>query len=247
VPTVICEGLGLDYRQHREALEGVSFILRPGVTGLVGINGAGKSTLLQILAGGLRPSRGSVRLDGVDPFGRRRREVLRRVALMPQSLEIPGDVRVKDAVAYCGWLRGMRAGVAASATSQVLDQVGLADRATHKLHSLSGGMRRRVALAQALVSKPDLLLLDEPTTGLDPEQRAGLRELVAMLPGDHLTVVSSHVMEDLETLADRIMVVEDGRLIHAGSLPDFRADLGGSEQSAEHAFLSLISSRRQAR
>jgi ABC-2 type transport system ATP-binding protein len=243
---VVCEGIGRDYGPQVTALDDVTLTLASGVTGLVGVNGAGKSTLLRILAGALRPSRGSVRFGDLDPYGSGRHGFLRRTALMPQALEFPKDIRALDAVAYCGWLRRMSARAAKAAAADALEQVGLADRATHKLRSLSGGMQRRVALAQALVAAHDVLLLDEPTTGLDPEQRAGLRQLVSELPRDCVTVVSSHVMEDLESLADTIVVLEAGRLIYTGPLDTFRSDLGGPDRSAEHAFLSLLTSRRQA-
>jgi ABC-2 type transport system ATP-binding protein len=243
---IVCEGIGRDYGPQVTAIDDVTLALASGVTGLVGVNGAGKSTLLRILAGALRPSRGSVRLDDLDPYGSGRQSFLRRTALMPQALEFPPDVRALDAVAYCGWLRRMSARAAKVAATDALDRVGLADRATHTLRSLSGGMQRRVALAQALVAAPDLLLLDEPTTGLDPEQRAGLRQLVGELPRDCVTIVSSHVMEDLESLADTIVVLEAGHVIHQGALEAFRTELGGPERSAEHAFLSLLTSRRRA-
>jgi ABC-2 type transport system ATP-binding protein len=243
---VVCEGIGRDYGPQVTALDDVTMTLHPGVTGLVGVNGAGKSTLLRVLAGAQRPSRGSVHLDELDPYGSGRRGFLRRTALMPQSLELPKDARALDAVAYCGWLRSLSARAAKAAAADALDQVGLADRATHKLRSLSGGMQRRVALAQALVAAPDLLLLDEPTTGLDPEQRAGLRQLVSELPRDCVTVVSSHVMEDLESFADTIVVLERGRVIFDGPLETFQCQLGGPERSAEFAFLSLLASHRSA-
>jgi ABC-2 type transport system ATP-binding protein len=240
---LVCDGLSHAYGRA-VALSDIDLTLTPGVTGLVGVNGAGKSTLLSILAGALRPSRGSVRFDGLDPYGRGRRAYLRRTALMPQALELPPDARVADAVAYCGWLRGMPASSARARGRDVLDQVGLVDRSRHRMRTLSGGMVRRVALAQALVSAPDVLLLDEPTTGLDPEQRAVLRGLIDDLPRDCITVVSSHVMEDLEQLAERIVVLDEGEVAHAGPLADFCRDGGGPGQSAEAAFLSLLTGRR---
>jgi ABC-2 type transport system ATP-binding protein len=214
------------------------------VTGLVGVNGAGKSTLLRTLAGALRPSRGSVRFDGLDPYGRGRRPYLRRVALMPQALELPPDARVAEAIAYCGWLRGMPAAGLRARSQDVLGQVRLTDRSTDRMRTLSGGMVRRVALAQALVSAPDILLLDEPTTGLDPEQRAVLRGLIDELPHDCITVVSSHVMEDLEQLAEQIVVLDGGEIVHAGGLAEFCREHGGPGGSAEAAFLSLLTIRR---
>jgi ABC-2 type transport system ATP-binding protein len=212
---LVCDALGHKYGRA-VVLNDIAVTLTPGVTGLVGVNGAGKSTLLRAVAGALRPTRGSVRYDGLDPYGRSRRRYLRRVSLMPQALELPSDARVVDAVDYCGWLRGMPAAGLRARSEEVLGQVGLADRRGDRMRTLSGGMVRRVALAQALVSAPDILLLDEPTTGLDPQQRAVLRTLIDELPRDTITVVSSHVMEDLEQLADRIVVLDSGEIAHAG-------------------------------
>jgi ABC-2 type transport system ATP-binding protein len=243
---VECAELGRDYRHHPRALDSVTLSLLPGVTGLIGVNGAGKSTLLRILAGALKPTRGTLRVDGLDPYGADRSSVLRRTALMPQSLDLPRDARVVDAVAYCGWLRGMSTREAQAGAARVLHRVGLADRAADKIRSLSGGMHRRVALAQSLVAHPDLLLLDEPTTGLDPEQRAMLRGLVDELPRDCTMVVSSHVMEDLETLADHIVILDTGRVVYTGALGAFRDRWGGPERSAEHAFLSLLTTVRRS-
>jgi ABC-2 type transport system ATP-binding protein len=239
-----CRDLGRDYGRAI-ALDGISLLLTPGVTGLVGVNGAGKSTLLGTLAGAIRPSRGSVSLDGLDPYGSGRRPYLRQAALMPQSLELPGDARVADAVAYCGWLRGMSARDARKSARRVVAEVGLADRARDRIRCLSGGMTRRVALAQALVARPRLLLLDEPTTGLDPEQRAAVRTLIRAVADGGITIVSSHVMEDVESLADQIVVIDEGRVAHAGSLAQFRSEFGGGAQSAESAFLGLVARRRR--
>jgi ABC-2 type transport system ATP-binding protein len=240
---LVCDGIGRDYGRT-VALNSVSFALTPGVTGLVGVNGAGKSTLLRILAGALRPSRGSVCFDGLDPYGRGRRRFLRRTSLMPQALELPPDARVVDAVAYCGWLRGLPAAGLRDRAREVLGDVGLADRGGQRVRTLSGGMVRRAALAQALISAPDVLLLDEPTTGLDPEQRATVRGLISELPRDSAIVVSSHVMEDLEQLADRIIVLDGGEMAHCGSLAEFCGKFGGPAASAETAFLSLLTRRR---
>jgi ABC-2 type transport system ATP-binding protein len=243
---VVCDGVRRSFGSQVQALADLSLTLEPGVTGLVGVNGAGKTTLLRILAGALRPSGGTVRLDGDDPYGRGRRDALRRTALMPQALDLPPGVRVADAVAYCGWLRGLPMRQARGRASAVLERVGLGARSDHPVRSLSGGMVRRVALAQALVSEPDVLLLDEPTTGLDPEQRAALRELVRGLPDHHITVVSSHVMEDLESLADRIVVLDDARLLFAGTLEEFCRDGDGNELTAEQAFLTMVTRHRRA-
>jgi ABC-2 type transport system ATP-binding protein len=170
------------YERVNPVLRGVSIEVRPGTTGLLGANGAGKSTLLNVLAGALRPRSGSVELGSENLYGRRRSELLRRIALMPQELQVPNSARLRDATRFLAWARGIEPREITARADDALARVGLTDRAGDRLSKLSGGMRRRFALAQALVAEPEVLLLDEPTTGLDPQQRVVLRELIAELP-----------------------------------------------------------------
>lgn len=218
--------------------------LGPGATGLVGVNGAGKTTLLLTLAGARRPQHGTVTLDGVDVYGRDRRDIVTRIGFMPQELDLPRELRVADAVSYVSWLRGVPGRVAATREPELLELVGLQDRRTVRVGRLSGGMRRRLVLATALVTAPDVLLLDEPTTGLDPEQRANLRTLLMNLPGATVTVLSSHVMEDVEQMTNRIAVLDEGRVLHHGGTAAFVEERGGPHRSAELAFLTTLSGAR---
>jgi len=235
-----CAGVTHHYGPGAPALADVDLLLEPGVTGLVGVNGAGKSTLLQVLAGALRPTRGTVRIHQADLYGKGRRQVLHRLALMPQELGLPGDVRARDGLRYCAWLRGLDGSRALRRTEEVLAAVRLTDRGGDRIRTLSGGMLRRLALAQALLTEPDTLLLDEPTTGLDPEQRARVRELIAAESQGRTVLVSSHLMEDLETLAERIIVLDQGSISYAGGMDEFRTSFGGPERSAEVAFLRVL-------
>lgn len=241
------DGVGHRYgRSASPALRSVTLEFEPGVTGLVGVNGAGKSTLLSALSGALRPSEGHVRVDGLDLYGRERRSALGYVALMPQEFAVPVNARARDAVAYLAWLRGLTGSAIWAAADRALDAVELTAQAGKRFRSLSGGMRRRLALAQALAPDPRVLLLDEPTTGLDPEQRAVLRALIQALPDDRVTVMSSHVMEDLDSTCSRIVVIDEGAVLFAGPAEDFRRCHGGPEESSEFAFLSMVASRRDA-
>lgn len=163
---------------------------------------------------------------------------------MPQQLDLPGELRVTEALGYASWVRDVPAGVARARNAGILEQVGLASRARDRVRQLSGGMKRRLALAVALVSDPEVLLLDEPTTGLDPEQRAGLRAILADLGSSAVTVLSSHVMEDVVMMADEVAVLEAGRLLHVGPTRAFVEEHGGPERSAEHAFLATIAAAR---
>jgi ABC-2 type transport system ATP-binding protein len=223
-----------------DALDVAALTLDGSSTGLVGVNGAGKTTLLATLAGVRRPQAGSVLLDGVDVYGPRRLSVLTAIGYMPQQLQLPGELAVRDALAYVAWLRGGRPAVASKRADALLEQVELGPRRCDRINRLSGGMQRRLTLATALVTAPTVLLLDEPTTGLDPEQRANVRELITALPGGPTVFISSHVMEDVERMTSDIVVLSEGRVVHHGPTDRFVEERGGPERSAEYAFLSTI-------
>ncbi len=222
------------------ALTDVSFDLAEGITGLVGVNGAGKSTLMLALAGALRPSRGQVRVGADDLFGRNRRRGLRKVALVPQLPVFPKNLTALEVVSYLSWMRGVSSKQAPARARESLAQVGLEARLTSKVGELSGGMLRRVAVAQALASEAEVLLLDEPTTGLDPHQRRTMVDLLQTLPG--AVLISSHIMEDVADLAARVLVLEGGCLRFDGTREELatRAPAGTAEHRAlEAGFLSL--------
>ncbi|WP_182377501.1 ATP-binding cassette domain-containing protein [Nocardioides sp. WS12] len=239
--SVVVDDLRCSYDRRRPPAVEIDLLdMGPGVCGLVGVNGAGKSTLLRSLSGSRRPEHGRVRVDDISLYGPDRHQVLGRIGYMPQQLDLPGEMRVADALAYASWVRGVPPGVARARNPQLLERVGLSRRAADRVGQLSGGMNRRLALAVALVTDPDVLLLDEPTTGLDPEQRVALRGIVSELTASAVTVLSSHVMEDVAMMANRIAVLHEGRLLHDGTVEAFVAERGGPQRSPEFAFLATI-------
>ena len=196
------------------ALDGVTFDVGPSVTGLLGPNGAGKTTLMRIAATVLAPDRGTVRLLGRDPSSADDRvEIRRRLGYMPQE---PGFYRSFTAFAFVDYVAILKEITDRSRrhdeVRRVLAAVGLEDVAHRKVKALSGGMRRRLALAQALLGGPELLLLDEPTAGLDPEQRLRFRELVSELPGRPTVLLSTHQTEDVSAMCERVIVLADGEV-----------------------------------
>lgn len=230
------------------ALDGVTLRLSAGVTALVGVNGAGKSTLMTTMAGALRPASGHVRVNGLDPYGRERRQALRSVALMPQSGTLPRRMTALEVVEYLTWMRGAPPKQARSRARASLAAVGLAARERHRIGQLSGGMLRRVLLAQALAAEASVLLLDEPSTGLDPEQR---RVMVELIKGLELTVLmSSHVLEDVVDAAGRVIVLDEGRVAFDGSVQALSSHAPEGTDPArapETGFLSVLAAARGQR
>lgn len=246
------DGVCFDYRSP--ALTQVGFALSAGTrTGLIGINGAGKSTLLSIAAGGRHPDHGQVHVREHALYGPGRRRALRLVSYMPQEASFPSALTAREIVEYLTWMRGHTPTGARRRTDEALEKVGLGPQRNTRFGRLSGGMRRRVALAQAIAPEADVLLLDEPSTGLDPQQRRLMVDAVAGLDG--CVLMSSHVMEDIVAVASEVLVLHEGRLLFDGPLdalgtssPSSRtaspAEAGPAASPAETAeagFLALIS------
>ncbi len=213
-------------RKRTPALTSVTYTARQGVIGLIGVNGAGKSTLLKVLAGTVTPSTG--RCLVTDRRGAEWPATATRarseVALMPQDVVLPASLRVMDFLMYMGWARGIPRPERRRACLGVLEEVELLNRSADRIGDLSGGMRRRLLLAQALLGRPRVLLLDEPTASLDPEQRAGFRELVASLgTADTSILISSHDIDDLAAVCDQVVMLERGSLVFQGTPEELRS------------------------
>ncbi|MEU8181136.1 ABC transporter ATP-binding protein [Micromonospora sp. NPDC049044] len=215
---VQADGLALRYGRTT-ALEDVSFTLRTGVTGLLGPNGAGKTTLLRIVATALPAGGGTLRVFGHDPStSPGRLAVRRRLGYLPQDPGFHPSFTAFEFVDYVAILKELTHRTARHAeVARVLSAVGLADRRRSRIRTLSGGMRQRLALAAALVGDPDLVILDEPTVGLDPEQRLRFRELVADLGERRTVLLSTHQTEDVMSLCQEVVVLDRGRVRFAGT------------------------------
>ncbi len=205
-----------------QALAEIDLDLEPGVIGLLGPNGAGKTTLLRLLATALPPSRGKVRVLGRDvEVLAERTEIRRRLGYLPQEVGFPRGFTAFAFVDYIALLKEWADPAARHAeVRRVLDQVGLSDAATKRIRAMSGGQRRRVALAQALLGSPPVLILDEPTTGVDPEQRVTLRTVLAELARTSIVVLSTHQTEDVAALCERVVVLDRGRVRYDGAVTD---------------------------
>ncbi len=203
-----------------QAVAGVSLETGPGVFGLLGPNGAGKTTLLRMMATVISPNSGRVLLLGRDPseYGPRR-EVRRRLGYLPQNLGYYPGFTVAEFVEYFALLKEMPPGRIPQAVATAIERVDLGSRAKAKLRTLSGGMLRRAGIAQAIVNEPELLLLDEPTAGLDPEQRIAFRALLRELGERATVIVSTHLVEDIGAACSEVALMDVGKIVFQGT-PD---------------------------
>ncbi|HEY2238461.1 MAG TPA: ABC transporter ATP-binding protein [Streptosporangiaceae bacterium] len=220
---------------HTKAVAGVSLETGPGVFGLLGPNGAGKTSLLRMMATVLPPSSGQLRLLGRDPGGYGpRREIRRRLGYLPQNLGYYPGFTVAEFVEYFALLKDMPPGRVPRAVAAAIEHVGLQAKARAKLRTLSGGMLRRAGIAQSVVNDPELLLLDEPTAGLDPEQRVAFRALLRDLGQRATVVVSTHLVEDVGAACEQVALMDEGKIVFHGT-PDELAARGEGTGAAGDA------------
>jgi len=206
------ESVGKRYRADAWALREVTLTLGTGVIGLLGPNGAGKSSLMNILATITRPTTGRVLVDGVDST--RTPDVMRRVlGYLPQDFGVYPSLSAREFLRYLAAVKGVPAKPAERRIEELLDLLNLTHAADRPLGGYSGGMRQRVGIAQALLNDPAVLIVDEPTVGLDPEERLRFRHLITDLSGDRVVILSTHIVSDLEATASRIALIEQGRLL----------------------------------
>lgn len=233
------------YRRKHPVVESLDCDLPAGRTVFLGPNGAGKSTVLGLGASALQPVSGQVGYRRMRTNDKRTlREYRKRVAWMPQQLATVPGLTARDQVAYAGWLKGMSRADAWDGALGALQRVEMGDLASRKVTELSGGQQRRVGVAQSLVHGAEVLLLDEPTAGMDPRQRQVFHEVLGALPTDVHVVLSTHDTSDLDDIYDNVLVLQDGRLVFGGTVNDFLAHAepeaapGRRANSAYHALTS---------
>ncbi|MGE5620458.1 MAG: ABC transporter ATP-binding protein [Sphingomonadaceae bacterium] len=201
------------------ALRGIDLLIGPGMFGLLGPNGAGKTTLMRILAGLVNPSGGSVRVGGHDLASDAGKVAVKAMlGYLPQELGLYPDLTARQFVDYMAILKRMSDPIKRRRrVAEMLEVVGLADVADRKLKSFSGGMKRRVGIAQALLNDPKLLIVDEPTAGLDPEERIRFRNLLVELAADRIVLLSTHIVEDISQTCRDLAVLDRGQILFRGS------------------------------
>jgi len=236
---------------HTEAVTGVSLQTGPGVFGLLGPNGAGKTTLLRMMATVIPPSSGTLRLLGRDPSAyAARREIRRRLGYLPQNLGYYPGFTVAEFVEYFALLKEVPPGQVARAVAVAIERVDLGGKARARLRTLSGGMLRRAGIAQAIVNDPELLLLDEPTAGLDPEQRMALRALLRYLGQRSTVVVSTHLVEDVGAACTEVALMDQGKIVFHGTPAELTARGAGTgaegDAPMERGYTAVLTAARSA-
>lgn len=198
------------------AVDHVNYTMHNGVYGLLGVNGAGKTTLMRMICTLLKPSEGNVHYDGKDIFSMDG-DYRKILGYLPQEFGFYPEFTVKDYLLYIASIKGIRPINAKKRVNELLEQVGLNKAVNKKMKKLSGGMKRRVGIAQAMLNNPKILVLDEPTAGLDPNERIRFRNLISELSKERLVLLSTHIVSDIEYIANEILLMKDGQIIHSGT------------------------------
>ena len=198
---------------NKIAVDRLSFTLKPGVTGLLGANGAGKTTLMRMITGILSPTGGVITYDGKEVKSEEYRNIL---GFLPQDFGYYPEFTGKEFLMYFCALKGLSKKDAKVRTSELLKMVSLEDAANKKVRKYSGGMKQRLGIAQALINRPEVLILDEPTAGLDPKERVRFRNLIEELGKESIVLLSTHIVSDIENIADRLIMMRSGRIIWDG-------------------------------
>lgn len=208
------------------AVKDVTLTLGGGVYGLLGANGAGKTTLMRMLCGILEPTKGTVRCGGAD-IARLGEEYRAMLGYLPQDFGCYPDFTGAEFLRYIAALKGLTKTETNRRTAELLDQVGLGDAGRKKLRAYSGGMRQRLGIAQAMLNDPQILILDEPTAGLDPRERVRFRNLIADYAKGRTVLLSTHIVSDVEAIADEILLMKQGRIEEQGTVPQLAENARG--------------------
>lgn len=206
------------------ACDRLSVTFKKGVYGLLGANGAGKTTLMRMMCGVCAPTSGSISYDGIDVGREEYRDIL---GYLPQDFGVYPEFTAQDFMMYIAALKGLPKNRAKFRTDQLLDVVSLKKEAKKKIKTFSGGMKQRLGIAQALLNNPKILILDEPTAGLDPKERVKFRNMISRMGMDRIVILSTHIVSDVENIANTIMVMKDGQLIHKGHLEEIISVISG--------------------
>lgn len=212
--------------KNKIAVDDVNTALTEGIYGFLGANGAGKTTLIQMVCGIVEPTSGEVKLDGKNTIGMGEdfRDLL---GYLPQEFGYTPGFTARDFLLYISSIKGLEPRFARKRTAELLRLVNLEEETNHKIRTFSGGMKRRLGIAQALLNDPKILILDEPTAGLDPKERVYFRNLISGMSKDKIIIISTHIVSDIEYISDRILVMKKGRFILDGPAEELVTEVDG--------------------
>ena len=218
--------------KNKIAVDRISVKLQKGVYGLLGENGAGKTTLMRMICGILKPTGGTISFDGIDAKEESYRSIL---GYLPQDFGYYPDYTAMEFLRYIAALKGIPRSRALQRSRDLLETTGLSQVASKKIKTFSGGMKQRLGIAQALLNNPEVLILDEPTAGLDPKERVRFRNLLADYAGDKIVLLSTHIVSDIEAIADHVFIMKKGSFVTQGSVAGLTAQAQGKVWEVEAA------------
>ncbi len=234
---LVIDKVSKQYKNHI-AVDRITIKLQKGVYGLLGQNGAGKTTLMRMICGILKPDSGTISFDGMDVSEEDYRAVL---GYLPQDFGYYPEFTGQDFLLYMAALKGLSKSQAKRKAAELVQLVSLQDAAARKIRTYSGGMKQRLGIAQALLGQPELLVLDEPTAGLDPKERVRFRNLIRDLGKESIVLLSTHIVSDIEHIADTVLIMKDGQMVYQdqwndgrGSLEDFYLQHIGGDKEIEN-------------
>lgn len=207
----------------KQVINGMSVSIKPGIFGLLGPNGSGKTTLMKCIVTLLEDYKGKIQYSGIE--WKKSSKVIELIGYLPQNFSLYKQLTVYEALEHISILKGVRD--YKQKIEEILKQINLIDEKNKKIKSLSGGMLRRVGIAQALIGDPKILVIDEPTAGLDPKERVRFRNILSKLPKDKIVILSTHIVEDLSFIADSVAIIDKGRIIEHGNIADITSKLQG--------------------
>ncbi len=239
--SILINDLTVTFKNNITAVNHGNLEIPNGIFGLLGENGAGKTTLMRVLTTVLAPNSGTVSLDGLLYEERNYGKIQRKIGYLPQEIDLYPGLTLQECMEYMGALSGVPKKECRERIRYYLEKTGLAEHRKKKMKQLSGGMKRRAGLIQALLNEPEFLIVDEPTTGLDPEERIRIRNLLVDFSKNRTVLFSTHVVEDLAATCNRLAVMKKGRFLYAGSMR------GLMEKAEGHVWICEVKNEDEAR
>ena len=218
------KNLTVKFKNGYKGIQDMNFRIGNGIYGLLGENGAGKTTLMRVLTTIITPTEGKIMFENIPYVEKNYGAIQKKIGYLPQELNLYPNLNVEDTLMYLGSMAGIETGICEERVKYYLERTGLEEHKRKKNKQLSGGMKRRVGLAQALLNEPELLIVDEPTTGLDPEERVRIRRLLVDFSKNRTVLFSTHVVEDLAATTNQILIMKKGRLEYTGHVSSLIAE-----------------------